>query len=109
MRVWVFPEKTYEELGAERWEVEWYEVPDNWALLSEDEKDCFDHADFPCFSRSFRGLGAERKARQFAKKQSEHRANVFGAATVTRQVVDWYVEEDRVAEWSNVGETEYVP
>lgn len=109
MRVWVFPEKTYEDFGAERWEVEWYEVPENWALLTDEQKENYFPEDFPCQCRTFTGVGAERMARQFAKRQATHRANAFGCATVVRQVVDWYVEEDRIAEWSNVGDVEYVP
>jgi len=34
--------------------------------------------------------------------------SAYGSATVTEQVVDWYVEEDRIAEWTNVGEPEYL-
>lgn len=109
MRVWVFPEKVYEELGAERWEVEWWEVPANWALMSDDDRENYDPDRFPCCYETFRGAGAQKKAQRFAKRQASHRANAFGSATVTRQVVDWYVEEDRVAEWSNAGEPEYFP
>lgn len=109
MRVWVFPEKTYEDFGAERWEVEWQEVPSNWALLSDEQKEEYDYDRFQFYYQTFSGPGAERKARQFAKRQAKHRANAFGCATVTRQVVDWYVEEDRIAEWSNAGDSECYP
>lgn len=109
MRVWVYPEKTHEELGAERWEVEWYEVPSNWALLTDEQREEYDYDRMPCMYKTFRGPGAEKKAQKFAKKMASHRANAYGCATVTRQVVDWYVEEDRVAEWANVGNPESYP
>ena len=109
MRVWVYPEKQYEDLGAERWEVEWHEVPGNWALMTDDQREECNPEGMVCRHQYFRGPKAEQQALKVAAKQCKHRASAFGCATVTRQVVDWYVEEDRVAEWTDVGETVYLP
>lgn len=107
MRVWVYPERTWEELGAERYVAEWYEVPKNWAVMSEEQRDAFDPASFPCVYEEFRGPKAKEQAVKCAKKAIRGRFNAFGDASVQKQVVDWYVEEDRVAEWVNAGEPEY--
>jgi hypothetical protein len=32
----------------------------------------------------------------------------FGAAYIQKQVVGWFVQEDRVGEWQDVGESEEV-
>ncbi len=114
MRVWVFPEKTYEELGAKRWRVEWQTVKAS-ALervrLAEakgeyDEVDPDSDIAWHCrvFPHRAKGL-----AMACAKKMSACEGSAYGVATVTPEIVDWYVEEDRIAEWSNAGEPIYVP
>lgn len=45
----------------------------------------------------------------YGKRVVGTETTAFGSATVTPQVVDWYVEEDRVAEWANAGDPIYVP
>src|SRR5262245_18024252 len=114
MRVWVYPEKEYQELGAKRWEVEWYvvtekaqrRVQDAEAAGRQDEYD--PDRDIECECRSFPHR-AKGLAIAYAKRMANCDRSAYGCATVTEQVVAWYVEEDRVAEWVNVGESISVP
>jgi hypothetical protein len=98
--------KTREELGAERWVAEAEMLPPTWALMSDEEKEEFDPYEFPREVYEFRGPKAQAQATKKAKLL--RRASAFGCARVQRQVVGWFVEEDRVAQWEDVGETEYV-
>jgi len=107
MKVWVYPEKTYEELGAVRWEVEWDVMTKGYhARVAADpnyESDM--DSDFAFAYRTFK---TEKSAKAFARKIVKAGDTAGGAARVQKQVVDWFVEEDRVAEWADVGETDYV-
>jgi hypothetical protein len=108
-KVWVYPERTWEPLGSERWEVEWYELTDGARKrFAADPNYEHDHdRDEIAVVQHFK---THASARRFAKKVVETMETVYGCATVTKQVVDWYVEEDRVAEWADVGEEpEYFP
>jgi hypothetical protein len=114
MRVFVYPEKTYEELGAKRWEVEWYTVKAKALQRVRDAEACGDYdeidpdRDVVCHYATYphraKGLALAR-----AKKEAACELSAYGSATVTEQAVDWYVEDDRIAEWANVGEPIYVP
>jgi hypothetical protein len=114
MRVFVYPEKTYEELGTRRWEVEWHTVKPKAiarvaAAEAKGEYDEIDpDSDIVTHTRSFparcKGLAVA-----LAKRMAECPTSAYGCATVMEQAVDWYVEEDRIAEWVNVGEPVYVP
>lgn len=99
MRVWVYPEKTYEELGAVRWVAETELVKK--ASLGKEECD-------PDVDIEY--VGASRKTYEAAKLAAEkmlrHDRIAYGAVRVQKQVVDWFVEEDRVAEWADVGDAE---
>lgn len=106
MRVWVWPERVWEEFGAERWVAEVEVVPERWAVMTEEEREDVDPGCFPVERFVFRGAKAQQQARAKAKRILYRSA--FGQARVQKQVVGWYVEEDRVAEWDDVGETEYV-
>jgi len=113
-RVFVYPEKAFEELGTKRWEVEWYTVkPAAHKRVREAEArgelDEFDpDVDIVTHRRVFPHR-AKGLAVAFAKKMAECELSAYGQATVTPQVVDWYVEEDRIAEWDNAGDPIYVP
>ena len=50
----------------------------------------------------------EDAARQYAQKLIDDGVTFFGCARIVKQTVDWYVEEDRVAEWVDVGESEEI-
>ncbi len=101
MLVFVYPEKTREPLGAERWLVSWEEerpgAPDG---------DNFDH-DRDVLNKCV-AFKAYAKAKKYAEKIVADGVTFYGAATIQREVVDWYVEEDRVAEWAAAGRPEYV-
>ena len=114
MRVFVYPEKTMEEFGARRWEVEWFtvkaaslkRVQEAEAKGEYDEID--PDSDIQCHVRHFKPKG-KGLALALAKRMAVCACSAYGSATVTEQAVDWYVEEDRIAEWVNVGEPEYLP
>jgi len=99
MRVKLYPEIEWGELGDRRWRVEWYEARPG--------------ADFENFEpdidavRKLRSFKTEVAAKAFAKKMIAADKCVYGDACVQEQVVDWFVEEDNVAEWADVGEGEY--
>lgn len=99
--VWVYPEKAYEKLGAERYQCSWEEV-----RKGAPKGDDFDH-DRDIISR-YANFPAKQAALDFARKTVDGYKTAYGQVTVTRQVVDWYVEEDRVAEWVDTSDVEYV-
>lgn len=109
MRVWVWPERTHEEFGAERWTAEWQEVPKNWDQLTEEQREDWDYDRFPTRYVTARGPGARAKVKRALRYAISSGKTAYGSGTLQRQVVDWYVEEDRVAEWTDVGEPEYWP
>jgi hypothetical protein len=114
MRVFVYPEKTMEELGAKRWEVEWHTVKPSAlarvkAAEARGEQDEYDpDCDIRSHSRVFPHR-AKGLALALAKRMAECDGSAYGCATVTEEVVDWYVEDDRIAEWTTIGEPIYVP
>lgn len=114
MRVWVYPEKAYEELGAKRWEVEWQTVKPSALKRVQlaEAKGEYDEIDIDSDIVYHRRVFPERAkglAIAYGKRVVSAETTAFGSATVTPQVVDWYVEEDRVAEWANAGDPIYVP
>lgn len=108
MRVWVYPEKNYEELGAERYEVSWEEVKKSSRHKLDANEDIDPDLDIEYLHASFRGKDAKTKAMAYAYKTVGSGKTAYGCAEVVRQVVDWYVEEDRVAEWVDTNECESV-
>lgn len=103
--VFVYPDKTYEVLGAERWICEWYTLPDGWTPELGCEEDSPDPDVLICHFTSHK---TERAAVTAAKRRLKNGDDFYGSPVVRKQVVDWYVEEDRIAEWSEVGEPIYV-
>jgi hypothetical protein len=103
MKVFVYPEKTREELGTKRWQISWEQLRDSAKNKQGDDID-FD-ADLVSGSAAY---PTEEKAREAAKRVLESGKPYFGAVTLSQQVVDWFVEEDRVAEWRNVGQPEEI-
>jgi hypothetical protein len=101
MKVWVYPERKWEEFGASRYYVSWEQLKDGKKAGEEIDHD----ADL-----NFCGVGFKDKESALKKAKELVAASVpyFGEVTVVRQVVDWFVEEDRVAEWTDTSETEQV-
>lgn len=138
MIVFVYPEKTREEFGAERWQASWDQVrasaslrvrmvQQNAKAKHEREKHeaeldkCTDKAceraryteididsDLNHYTVNFRGPDAKEKAVAYARKTVNGGKTAFGVVSARRQVVDWYVEEDRVAEWADTNDVEEV-
>ena len=105
MRVWVYPDKTYEELGASRWVCEWYTLPKGWKPEEGCEEDSPDPDVMVCNCTVHH---TEKAAIAAAKRRLKNGDDFYGNPIVRKQVVDWYVEEDRVAEWNDVGDPVYV-
>jgi hypothetical protein len=105
VKVWVYPEKKYEEFGAIRYQVEWYEMtPQAIEKSTLPDYDFDPDVHTSCCAAYF---SSKALAVQYAK-QVLHQDNLaYGQVTVGKQVVDWYVEEDEIAEWVNAGEPEY--
>jgi hypothetical protein len=101
MRVWVYPERKYENLGAVRYELSWEEV-----RLSAKGKEEID-PDLDLVHR-YATFKDKESALAEARKVVDSYQTAYGEVTVTRQIVDWYVEEDRIAEWADTKEREYV-
>jgi hypothetical protein len=107
MRVWVYPDREYADFGAERLSVEWEEMtPRALKRLAADPDYQWDmDTDICTRSEVFQSLVL---ARQRAKRVLRSGKTAFGQVRIQRQAVDWFVEEDRVAEWADVGEPEYI-
>lgn len=107
MRVWIYPEKEYAELGAVRWEVEWQTLTKGARKRQDADPDY--EVDYDTdLTNWYQTFTTEQAAQEYAQRVVNKGETFFGSATVTKQVVDWYVEEDRVAEWANVGDPQYV-
>lgn len=99
--VWVYPDRTFERLGAVRYQASWEQVKKSAEGQSEIDPD-----------RDIEYLFANYKTKEAALKMAkaviDKGITAFGAVTVTRQIVDWYVEEDKIAEWVNTSDSEEV-
>ena len=98
MKVFIYQDRTWEEFGATRFEVATEIVkPESMHKHDIDIDEDLIHKAW--------GFPTEEKARVYAKKVLARDDLAFGAVTVQKQVVDWFVEEDRMAEWADVGES----
>lgn len=90
MKVRVYPEKTIEEFGARRWQVEWQEVSPA-ALKRQAADDSYDFdmdTDLVTYCRYYKTKEkALDGARHWHKKRSDWLA--FGSMIVQEQVVVW--------------------
>lgn len=100
-RVWVYPERTWQKLGDVRWQISWEEVKPS--AQGNDEID----PDSDILYRYAAFLDHDSAVKK-AEEIVESGETAFGAVTVQKQVVDWFVEEDRVAEWRDAGESEEI-
>ncbi len=114
MTVFVLPDKTSNELGAKRWEVEWHTIkPSALKRVREAEArgqhDEFDpDADIRAHVRHF--LSTQKDlALRVALAACKCKNSAYGCATLTEQIVDWRAKEDRIAEWTDSGEPKYLP
>lgn len=100
-RVWVYPERTFEDFGAVRYSLTWEEV-----RASAKGKEEIDH-DEDIISK-FQSFPAKATAIKKGRELVDGYKTAYGQATVTKQEVGWYVEEDRIAEWQDTNEVEYI-
>lgn len=100
MKVRIYPGATIAEFGAIRFECSWEVV-----RVGADLNDCDPDADILHLALAFETIEA---ARDHARILLITDVTAFGQVTIQKQVVDWFVEEDRVAEWADVGEPEYL-
>lgn len=102
MRVLLYPEKTYAALGAISWEITWEQMRPGASKNSDD----WDYdRDIQYFTARYPSHSA---AACSAKKLLKDGVPFFGAVTLRRQVVDWFVKEDGVAEWTDAGPLEEI-
>lgn len=104
-KVWVYPEKTYEVMGAVRYEVSWEQLRKHAEAkhLRGEEID-FDADITHCYNT----FKEKSEAIAYAKKVLGEGLAFFGEVTVCKQVVDWFVEEDGIAEWVDTKEEEHI-
>jgi hypothetical protein len=103
--VWVYPERTFEKLGAVRYHVSWEQVKKSAEARLERDNDFDPDSDIDYL---FVNCPTQDAAMQRAREIVKSGVTAFGAVTITRQIVDWYVEEDRIAEWVDSSEREEV-
>lgn len=112
MRVWTYLEKTFEQLGAERWQVTWQELTEQARTRMDGARPDSEAADFNYdvdLIHRFANFSTKDAAMAYAKQVTDAGETFFGAASVQKQIVDWYVEEDHVAEWADIGDAACVP
>lgn len=101
MRVYVSPDRVYEDLGAVRYRL-------TWELLkpeAEGKEDIDFDRDLDYRSGTFK---TKKAAINNAKRLVKRGNTFFGVAIVTKQVVDWLSEADSIAEWSDTNDRETV-
>jgi hypothetical protein len=101
MKVFVTPEHTWEEFGAIRWTVTTDIVKPE--ALGKDEIDF----DLDLLHPKW-GYPTESQAREKAVSILKRNDLAFGTVTLQKEAVDWFVREDRIAEWSDIGEPEEI-
>lgn len=86
-------------LGARRWECEWFELtPGAKRRYAEPDYEHDHDRDEVCRVSVHATKDAAVDAARRVVKDS-----VYGCAIVQEHVLDWFVEEDRVADWEPVG------
>lgn len=101
VRVLLYPEKIYAQLGDVRYLLSTEVVRPE--CIGKDEIDI----DSDLITKSW-AFTSEEKARERAATILERDDLAFGAVTLQKQIVDWFVQEDNVAEWSDAGESEEI-
>jgi len=104
MRVWIYEEREYGELGAERYTVEWHTVRPGYNQAEHEESPDPDR-DIISHMKAFPTLA---EARVEGKRIYDAGLDYYGAVIIQRQRVEWMVEEDGVATWESVGFPEYI-
>lgn len=101
MKAWLYPDRKQEEIGATRFLLSAYMVRPE--ALGKDDIDM----DNDIIEKNW-GFKTKPEAEKFAIKILSRDDLAFGAVTTQEQIVDWFVKEDLIAEWKNVGESEEI-
>lgn len=106
----IYPEGGFANIGDRRLEIEWwvftkdalkrYDKPDFEFNYDSDQIAHVEY--FPVTKRE----AAESRAQQICNEWDE-RHMPFAVVTLQEQVCEWFVQEDNVASWENVGDAEY--
>lgn len=96
MRVYVYGDSKLRDLGAIRFEVEWITIKEKAKNKTDvdPDLDTITHVEY---------FDTESEAITYGQGIYSTTELYWGVVTIQKQVVDWYVEEDRIAEWTNVG------
>lgn len=98
-RVWMYPEREWASIGDIRWEVStWVVLPD---AMDKDEID----PDRDVVEKTW-AFDTEAQAKIYATTVLERDDLAYGGVTIQKQTVDWFVREDGIGEWVDVGESE---
>lgn len=114
MRVWLWQDKEYGDVGARRWLVEWWDVTPKARRRIEaaEARGDYDEYDFDrdlvCSKRAFPPR-AKGLAIAYAKRVAGGELNAFGCAKVMQQIVSNDESPAGYGEWVEVGEAIDVP
>lgn len=90
-----------EDLGAIRYEVEWITVKP-----AANHKECLDpDIDTDTYVEYFPDKDAAMKRGQEVYDTTQL---CWGVVMVRKEIVDWFVEEDRIAEWRDAGDEDEI-
>lgn len=111
MRVWIYPEKKWADLGSERWAVKWQTVKPEASKRITDAEACGDLDEVDPdddLVHHARYYSSERIALREARRVVNAGNTAYGAATVTKEVVEWAHKEARIAEWASASDPVFV-
>lgn len=101
MRVRIYQDG-WEDFGAVRYKVEWETVKPE-----ADSKNFNYDEDLIVHSRYFPTTGYTL-AKPFARHVLDHEQPFCGLVAITKQTVTWFDEPNKIAQWENTGDPEYV-
>lgn len=104
MNVWCHDERKWREFGSERWQCSWESLTPSGEVLVAISQDIDPDVDVQNMTLAF--LNYE-DAKKYAKELIASMKTAFGQVTLTLQAVRWFVEEDRIAEWQDIGDAQY--
>lgn len=109
MRVWDYTHKRYDELGRVTWEIEWITVKPEVLTTERFEGGFIDPDSDTITNVEFRDTEEEalRRAQEIYDTVNGPNGEglCWGVVMVQKQILEMYVEEDRVAAWETVGDS----
>jgi hypothetical protein len=100
-KAWICSERKWGIIGAVRYAIDWEEVKES----SKGKQDIEPDLDL---NHMLRASADHTKAKAYAQKILSSGVTAYGAVSVQKQELDWFVREDNVAEWIDVGEPEEI-